>query len=151
MAKKILNLENYIKVTTSYLSTKGASLDKCLIKYYDPIEYLYAYDEDEYDKMIETINSNRYTLGIGHKFYIDKKASVPRIKLQDILFDNLIDITSDITKASHFFMQDPINHMLFDRYYYQVSKGQMIQFLNLCVAQKIIETDEIEDLLDALK
>lgn len=150
MAKKILNLKSYIKISTSWLSGQGTSLDECVINYYDPVEYLYTYDEDEYDKMIETINSNKYTLDIGHKFYIDKKASVPRIKLQDILFDNLIDLTSDVTKATHFFIQDPINHMIIIKNFYQVSKEQLVQFLNLCVTQKIIETHETEDLLDAL-
>ena len=93
----------------------------------------------------------KYSPNPGDILYIGPGCNIPRIKLRDLLLDNHAKTTTDITKATHIFIDTTFNKMISEQWVNLVSKQQLLQFAELSSEDGLISNDDVEVIGNILK
>ncbi len=93
----------------------------------------------------------KYSPNPGDILYIGAGCNIPRIKLRDLLLNNHAKTTTDITKATHIFIDTTFSKMISEQWVNLVSKQQLLQFAKLSFEDGLIDDEEVEVVENILK
>lgn len=110
--------------------------------------YFFPYDP----KVVRDLDvQEKYSPNPGDILYIGPGCNIPRIKLRDLLLNNYAKTTTDITKATHIFIDTTFSKMISEQWVNLVSKQQLLQFAELSFEDGLITDEEVEIVKDTLK
>lgn len=144
----MLNLKNVI-ITKDYSDRtfKNGKIGNITIDI-DEHGHIYKYDHEELSKIKI---KQTYSPNPGEILYIGPGCNIPRIKLKDLLLNNVAKTTNDITKATSIFIDEHFSKITTHDWFYYAHKQGILQFCELAEKAEYLDEEELFYIKNLLK